>query len=329
MIATLLLTAGLGTRLDPLTRLVAKPAMPLDEQDARRARPDRSATLRASATSCSTFITGLPASRRLSVTARHLGLPARYSWEQPLLGSAGGPRHALGLLTTDPFLIVNGDTLCDVDIRAMLSHHASSGAVVTMAVVPNPAPDHYNGVALGDRDEVTAFVPRGQAEGTWHFVGFQIAEASVFQGLTDGVPTETVAGIYRELVAARPGALRGFRLDTPFLDVGTPRDYLDTALVMRPRAAPPPTDDREAGVSRSVIWSGARVAPGATLDNCIVAGQVSVPPGFRASSKVIVPASIATPDDDADIRDGMAIFALEVIRVRTDSFKNRLDSLRA
>ena len=310
MIATLVLTAGLGTRLDPLTRLVAKAAVALGDK-----------------TLVEHVLAGLSAQgvrdvvlnlhhKPSSITSivadgRHLGLLARYSWEQPLLGSAGGPRRALGLLSTDPFLIVNGDTLCDVDIRAMLAHHTRSGALVTMAVVPNPAPDHYNGIALGELDQVTRFVPRGQAEGTWHYVGFQIAQASVFHGLTEGVPAETVAGIYRDLLATRPGAIHGFRLNSRFLDVGTPRDYLNAALQMRESAGTAPRAGIDAGISRSIVWPEARVAPGARLDGCIVAGPVTVPAGFAASGKVIVPASLAIASDKADVRDGMALFAIE------------------
>ena len=52
------------------------------------------------------------------------GLRVRYSWEQPrVLGSAGGPRHALPLVDADTLLIVNGDTLCDLPIRALWDAH--------------------------------------------------------------------------------------------------------------------------------------------------------------------------------------------------------------
>ena len=76
----------------------------------------------------------------------------RYSWEQPVLGSAGGPRHALPLLTDgrrrEPFLIVNGDTLTDVDLGALVERHRASGALVTMALIAESAArTKYGGVA--------------------------------------------------------------------------------------------------------------------------------------------------------------------------------------
>ena len=55
---------------------------------------------------------------------RDLGVRVRYSWENPVLGSAGGPRRALPLLDADRFLIVNGDTLTDLDLDGLAASHA-------------------------------------------------------------------------------------------------------------------------------------------------------------------------------------------------------------
>ena len=48
-----------------------------------------------------------------------LGVAVTYSWEPTVLGSAGGPRRALDLIDRDRFLIVNGDTLTDLDLDAL------------------------------------------------------------------------------------------------------------------------------------------------------------------------------------------------------------------
>src|SRR5580765_4977445 len=124
----LVLAAGLGTRLQPLTRARAKAAAPVDgEPLARRA-------IR--------WLVGHGV-RDLVVNLHHkpesiaaavgdgsdLGARVRYSWESPVLGSAGGPRHALPLLHARTFLIVNGDTLTDVDLPRMIEQHRRTGAL--------------------------------------------------------------------------------------------------------------------------------------------------------------------------------------------------------
>src|SRR5688572_2193732 len=110
-----------------------------------------------------------------------LGTRIRYSWEQPVLGSAGGPRHALPLLVdgdSDPrarFLIVNGDTLTNADLHALIrAHENARDAAITMALIPNPRPDKYGGVTVvGDR--VSGFTRPSPAGGpqSYHFIGLQ------------------------------------------------------------------------------------------------------------------------------------------------------------
>jgi len=183
----LVLTAGLGTRLRPLTEVRAKPALPVAGEPMIR---------RIIAWLVSQGVRDLVLNlhhRPETLTARvgdgaDLGARVRYSWEAPVLGSAGGPRRAIPLLSHGPpkggpyvpssstFLIVNGDTLTDVDLQGLLSAHRASGALVTMAVVPNTEPQKYSGIAFDDDGAFVEFVPRGSSRPSWHFVGVQAAE---------------------------------------------------------------------------------------------------------------------------------------------------------
>jgi NDP-sugar pyrophosphorylase family protein len=295
----LVLTAGRGTRLDPLTRLLAKPAVPLGDRtliehvlDWVRAQGVTDLVLN---------LHHLPATiTALIGDGAHLGVRVRYSWEQPLLGSAGGPRRALPLLASDRFLIVNGDTLCSFDASPMLRAHQDAGADVTMAVVPNPDPDHYNGVIVDGDGVVTGFAPRGQAAGTWHFIGIQIVEARAFSGLPDGEPSETVAGFYRDVVHRSPGRIRAWPASTAFLDVGTCGDYWRAAVARETSIRP----------MQTVVWPGAWVSSAAHLDGCIVAGGVRVPAGFRAEAAVLAPESVARASDHVRVQDGIAVFPI-------------------
>lgn len=220
-----------------------------------------------------------------------LGLSVRYSWELPLLGSGGGPRRAFSLVADDRLWVVNGDTLTDVHLAAMAAEHAGSDALVTMAVIPNPAPERYGGVVVTPQGEVTAFVARGWAGPTWHFVGVQIAERDTFASLTDGVPADSVGPLYRTLIATRPGAVRAFRSEARFVDIGTPRDYLETCLSLagshvvagaRVEVAPSAT------LEHCVLWDDVRVGGGVRLRRVIVGDGVQLPDGYQANNAVVV-----------------------------------------
>src|SRR4030095_2181384 len=289
VLPALVLTAGLGTRLDPITRLVAKAAVPI----AGRSLVER--VLDWLVTQNVTDVVLNLHHRPETIAAivgdgAQFGLRVKYSWEMPLLGSAGGPRHALDLLASDTFFIVNGDTLCDVALAPLAAAHRSAGAGVTVAVVPNPAPGRYNGLMLGAEGQVTGFLPRGSAGVGGHFTGIQVAEASVFAALPCGVPAESVHGVYKGLTRPGPGGMFAHRVDAEFHDVGAPADYLRTALALSTGN----TVERNVGVapgarvSLSVVWPGAAIGANASIDECIVT-EIEVPSGFQARRSVLVP----------------------------------------
>jgi NDP-sugar pyrophosphorylase family protein len=226
-----------------------------------------------------------------------IGIRVRYSWEMPVLGSAGGPRHALSLLagpgsglSGSSFLIVNGDTLTNADVAAIVADHQRSGALVTMAVIPNTEPEKYGGVAIDAGAAVTGFVRRGSSQSSYHFIGVQVADAEVFASLPDNTPHESVGALYPALIAARPGAVRAHVCRAEFMDIGTPADYLSTALALAVRDAaerglPVPTAQLgarsavhpSARVEDSILWDDVEVGEGTMLRECVVTDGVHVP----------------------------------------------------
>jgi mannose-1-phosphate guanylyltransferase len=284
----LVLTAGLGTRLLPLSEVRAKPALPVAGQPlitrilswlhragVRRAvlnlhhRPETIA--------------------RIVGDGSRLGLSVRYSWEPEILGSAGGPARAIPLLESDRFLIVNGDTLAPVDLQALVRQHIDTNALVTMAVVDGDP--RYNGLIADPSGIVRGF---GKEPGAFHFIGTQVVNASVFAGVDPHVKSETVHGIYPSLIAGRAGSIRIFHTRGQFFDIGSPRDYLETARHFAASEAVPLDRGRDtrvgagAHVADTILWDRVTVGAGAQLSRCVVADEVVVPPGARYADCSIV-----------------------------------------
>ena len=238
-----------------------------------------------------------------------LGVAVRYSWEQPeILGSAGGPRLALPLVDGDPFLIVNGDTLTDVDLGAVAAAHAESDALVTLAVVPNREYQRYGGVLVDANGAVTGFAPRGPAsEGSWHFIGVQAARQSVFAPLPQGQPFRSIGGAYDELIRKTPGSVRAFRCDAAFWDVGTAADYWRTSQAFSASGVDVGRRveiDESARVAKSILWDDVRIGRGAVVDSCIVADGVRVSDGASYRHSILLRAD--------DGRDGVSVLPLEL-----------------
>jgi NDP-sugar pyrophosphorylase family protein len=304
---TLVLAAGLGTRLRPLSDLVAKPAVPV---------AGSSLIARVlgwlSAAGARDVILNLH-HRPDTVTAivgdgSRFGLRVRYSWEHPVLGSGGGIRRAFSLVDDDELLVVNGDTLTEIDLEGVVAAHRAERALATLVLTDNPDPDRYGGVLMAGT-AITGFSRRGEVRSAGHFVGVQVVRREAFASVADGEVAESVLQVYPTLIAREHGLVRGWHTRGTFFDVGSPWTYLATAralargddrLLVDATAAVAP----DARVESTIIWPHARVESGVRLRECIVADSVVVPAGARYHRVVLVQADRAAADGAACSREG-------------------------
>ena len=320
----LILAAGLGTRLRPLTHVRAKGAIPVNGEPLVRriVRSLASQGFRDLVIN----LHHLPSTiARVMGDGTDLGVRLRYSWEQPVLGSAGGPRRALPLLVDgddDPrarFLVVNGDTLSDVDLRALVRTHETAGdAAVTMALIPNPHPEKYGGVVVAG-DRVTGFTRRRSIDTgvahtrNYHFVGLQIAEARAFATLPDGQPTESVNDVYPRLLARDPRSIHAYISNATFQDIGTPDDYLRTCIELaaaegnRLQAGDGVQVEDSAVLTDTAVWDDVTIGPGVRLNRSIVCDGARVPAGARYDRCVLLPARNLAPAEREHLEGGLLI----------------------
>jgi NDP-sugar pyrophosphorylase family protein len=150
-----------------------------------------------------------------------------------LLGSAGGPRHALPLLG-GRFLYVNAEPLCSVDLGALVRHHAwlreRHGVKLTLTVFPEgPAGEKFNELTV---DPATSLiVKRGEpAERRPYFAGFAVIEPEAVARLADGVASELVPEVL--LPAIREGKAGAYAGGGATYDIGSPAQWLGAQLAL-------------------------------------------------------------------------------------------------
>ncbi len=302
--AAILLAAGLGTRLAPLSWGRAKAALPVAGVPMIRRQ-----------------IRWLAAAgvRRVVVNLHHLpstitalvghgddlGVEVRYSWEPQALGSGGGPRRAFDLLDAERAFIVNADTLVDLDLHGLVRAHAAHDPLVTMASGP-AARAGYNALAVdpggGFAGVVRAGAPPAPALAPCrlvHFIGVQIAHRAAFAAASPETPSEALRTLYPDLVAAAPGSVRVWPQQVAFHDIGTPADYLATvrSIAAEEGAAldrgADALVDPAAEVTDSILWDGVVIGKNAVVHNCVLADGVVVPAGLRLSGAAVVPRRLA------------------------------------
>jgi mannose-1-phosphate guanylyltransferase len=132
----MLLAAGLGMRMRPLSLLAPKPAMPVLNRPLIHFILDWLA--RQGVRSVVVNLHYLPQAVERAVRSWHgRGLKFQFSYEDQVLGTGGGPRKVRDFFGNEPFLLVNGDAVCDFDLAALVGRHQKGKACATLALRPN------------------------------------------------------------------------------------------------------------------------------------------------------------------------------------------------
>ncbi len=269
-IASLVLCAGLGTRLAPLTAWRAKPLVPVGDRPAvghvvERVRP----------VSRVVVVNAHHRAEDVEAYARANGLVV--SREDELLGTAGAVSHARARLGEGDVLVWNGDMLGAPDVAGLVARHARAaarGGVATMLVAPRA--DGGGNVGIDAEGWVTRIRREASRPGevrSADFLGVHVLGPALRRACPPS--GDIVSTAYLPLLAegARVAALD---CDARFVDIGTPRAYLEANrawLAERGlRAWAHPTARVEAGVllEGSIVGEGAVVRGEGALADCVV-----------------------------------------------------------
>lgn len=307
----MILAAGYGTRLWPLTIDRTKPAIPflnrplvgyvaeyLSRQGCREAvvnlhhRPD---SVRAALGDGSRF-----------------GVRLSYVEEPVILGTSGALDNARSLLDGDTFAVVNGKIVTDIDLRAALETHRRTGALATLVLRPNPARERFSIVETRD-GLITAFggmpapASDNREDGTGAdneddaplmFTGIHILEPRIFDFIPRGTASDFVPHVYRpaiaqgERIAAHVSSQMWYELST------IPR-YLEISLaLLKSEGRDLVTGDAcrisgGAEVRDSVLWDGVTVEAGARVRRAVLGDGVTIEAGQELENVAVVRAGLA------------------------------------
>ncbi len=293
----MIVAAGLGTRLRPLTEWLPKPAVPV------RGIPliAYQLALLAHHGVREVVVNTHHLPERLEAAARRHcppGLALTFSRERELLDTGGGIRRVAAFLReSDPCLLVGGDMLLDVDLGALVRAHRERGAAVTLLLREDPRAAEFGSIGV-DREGVVCrigsrfrFASEAGAEAR---AGLYAWANVVSASALDTLPEREVFGHFDHWLAPRLAAgardVYGAFLPCTWEPVGTLAEY----LAVNRRAAPLSYLDadavaRAAGVRfehESVIGVGAILGSGASVNRVVVWDGERVPDGCRAQDAV-------------------------------------------
>lgn len=301
----MILAAGFGTRLFPLTIDRTKPAIPflgkplvgyVAEYVAKYGFKDIIVNLHHQPESV----------KKALGDGTDFGVNIQYTIESPIiLGTAGALDNARIYLENETFLIINGKIITDIDISEAIETHKKSGAIATMVLKENPLREKFTEVFV-ENGCVTGFGEgfpeplekiknqKSEIRNPLMFTGIHILEPRVFEYIPRNVYSDIVPTFYNpaikngETIAAHIATGKWFELST------IPR-YLDISLGML-----------NGNSERIVIGKNSRIAASASVKDSVIWDNVSISENARIYRSII--------GDGVSIKDSQIYTNVAIVR---------------
>jgi D-glycero-alpha-D-manno-heptose 1-phosphate guanylyltransferase len=156
----------------------------------------------------------------------HSGLRLDYSRETSPLGTGGALRRALPLFESDPILVFNGDSYCDLQFEDFWQFHRTTGATGSLALKKIEDTRRYGRAMTQPDGTISGFAEKTDAGAPgWINAGIYLFS----RALIDSIPSDRPASLEHEVLPSWVGrGLCGYRSAGAFLDIGTPEAYAST-----------------------------------------------------------------------------------------------------
>lgn len=269
----MILAAGGGTRLHPLTHQMPKPMVPIAnvpvmEHIIRLLARHGFKQIAVNLYYLPQFITDYFGD------GSRLGVTLHYSVEEELLGTAGGVRKLQDFFDED-FLVIGGDDLTDFDLGAILQFHKDRGALATIGLSEAEDTTQYGVVVTDAGGRIKQFQEKPKPEEALsHHVntGIYFFRPDVFDWIPEGFYDFGKQMFPRILEAGQP--FYGFHSSGYWCDIGNPGEYWRACMdVLRDKVKVHVPGAARAGVH---VEEGAQVSPHAVLEGPIVIGREAV-----------------------------------------------------
>jgi NDP-sugar pyrophosphorylase family protein len=292
----MILAAGFGTRLKPLTLSLPKPMFPVLN------RPLLEHTLN---------LLKSQGIQDIIVNVHHLpekiiehfgngsdfGVRLQFSREEEILGTAGGIKKAQAFLEEETFLVINSDVLADIDLKKVLDFHKEKKSCLTLVVRKDSHPEKYKPIELADDGRITRFVdasiknPPATTQRVM-FTGIQIMEPEIFSRIPPGKFFGTAEDVFPKMIE-KGLPVYGTLHEKYWIDMGTRETYiqaqadaLNGKLTLEasssrnpegPLVVPPVLIGKNCEISQdaqvgphTVLGDGCRIRSGAVVENSIL-----------------------------------------------------------
>jgi len=292
------MAGGEGTRLRPLTLDVPKPFLRVAGKPAVEYALDAIVAAGIRDIIVTTFYKPERLIQHLAGGAR-LNARIFYSVEDQAMGTAGGVAKCLPLTGDDTVVVLSGDVIADVNIRALVDAHERSGAVATMALTRVKDVSEFGIVGLDATGRIVRFKEKPKTpEETFSDLintGIYVLSPEALRAVPEAATFDFSKDLFPKLLAAGKH-MQGVPIEGFWMDVGRPSDLIRASEVLGERHGKKgglregAKVDPHAKLSRVDLYPGSSVEAGATLEECILYD------GARVEADAVLRQTILAPD---------------------------------
>jgi NDP-sugar pyrophosphorylase family protein len=297
----MILSAGYGTRLWPLTEDRTKPAIPILGKPLVGYVAEYLARF-----GCDEIVVNLhhrPESVRQALgDGSRFGVKLHYVEEPEILGTSGAIDNARALLDGGTFVVVNGKIITDIDLNAALETHRRTKAIATLVLLPNIERERFTVVET--EDGLLRGFGRMPSQGEpasndppLMFTGIQILEPKIFDYIPRGVFSHSTTDVYPKAIA------NGERVavhvaNGRWYELSTIRRYLDISLLLLAETGKSFTAgagcdiQANAEVEQAILWDDVVVESGARVRRAVLGDNVKIIAGEIVEDAAVVCASL-------------------------------------
>ena len=265
------MAGGEGTRLRPMTANQPKPMLPVANRPImehvlrllkRHGFDETIVTVQ--------FLAALV--RNYFGDGEEFGMSLQYATEEMPLGTAGSVRNAEDALRDEPFLVISGDALTDMDLTAMVDFHKEKGALVTVGLARMPNPLEFGIVITQEDGRIQRFLEKptwGQVFSDTVNTGLYVMEPEVLAEVPPGEMVDWSGDVFPKLLK-RGAPLFGYISDGYWEDVGTHESYLKAQADVLARRV-------QTDIAGFEVSPGVWVAEGAEVDtDAVLTGPLCI-----------------------------------------------------
>jgi len=295
----MVLSAGYGTRLWPLTEDRTKPAIPIlgkplvgyvAEYLARFGVNDIVVNLHHRPESV----------RKALGDGSQFGVKLQYVDEPEILGTSGALDNAKTFFLEDTFVVVNGKIITDIDLAAALDTHRKTGAIATLVLLRNIKRELFTVVQTKD-GLITGFggLPSDHDQDPLMFTGIQFMEPAIFRYIPQRVFSHSTTNVYPAAMAA--GEKIAAHIATGrWYELSTLQRYLEISLDLMKDSGNTVTVGAactisgEAEITDTILWDRVKIDAGARVNRAVLADGVTISSGETIQNAVVVPAALVS-----------------------------------